>query len=272
VSCSSTRLRDRFRGPSLWLLLIALALVVAGLGQAFEWLGRAAHVSELTEADFTAARHAMVADLQGRGLASEDVLQAMDEVPRHEFVSARYLSEAYEDHPIPVGEGQEMLQPYTVALQVQLGQQISQPYVVALMTELLDLKPGDKVLEIGTGTGYHAAVLAEIADSVYTIEINPLLGDPARERLERLGYGRIHTRIGDGYYGWPGEEPFDAIVVTTAPDHVPQPLIAQLRDGGGLVIPVGPPGDYQTLWRIEKRGDQLITKNAGPILTIPMTR
>jgi protein-L-isoaspartate(D-aspartate) O-methyltransferase len=192
--------------------------------------------------------------MRRRGLKDERVLKVMEKVPRHEFVLPQYLSEAYADHPLPIG----------------YGQTISQPYIVALMTELLQLEPHDKVLEIGTGSGYQAAVLAELVDEVWTIEIIPELAQSAAERLQRLGYTNIHIRTADGYYGWPEEQPFDAIIVTAAPDHIPQPLLAQLADGGGMVVPVGPPGGYQTLWQLIKTGDEVKAVNMGGVAFVPL--
>ncbi|RME83970.1 MAG: protein-L-isoaspartate(D-aspartate) O-methyltransferase [Caldilineae bacterium] len=192
--------------------------------------------------------------MRRRGLKDERVLAVMAKVPRHEFVLPRYLDQAYDDHPLPIG----------------YGQTISQPYIVALMTELLQLQPGDKVLEIGTGSGYQAAVLAELVGEVWTIEIIPELSQQAAERFRRLGYDKIHTRVADGYYGWPEEAPFDAIIVTAAPDHIPQPLVDQLADGGRLVLPVGPPGGYQTLWQLIKEGDEIKAFNLGGVRFVPM--
>jgi protein-L-isoaspartate(D-aspartate) O-methyltransferase len=193
--------------------------------------------------------------LRGRGIKDEAVLAAMAKVPRHEFVPPDYQEYAYADHPLPIG----------------YGQTISQPYIVALMTELLELKRGDKVLEIGTGSGYQAAVLAELTDEVYTVEIIPELAASAAERLKRLGYDNVHVKNADGYYGWKEHAPYDAIIVTAAPDHVPQPLIQQLKDGGRLVIPVGPPGGYQTLWQIRKKGDEIESRNVTGVIFVPLT-
>ncbi len=190
-----------------------------------------------------------------RGVKNPDVLRAMRTVPRHLFVPEQYRDQAYADHPLPIG----------------YGQTISQPYIVAWMTELLELKPGDKVLEIGTGSGYQAAVLAALGYvEVYSIEIIPELATQAAERLRRLGY-RVHVRQGDGYYGWPEAAPFDAIIVTAAPDHLPQPLVQQLKDGGRLVIPIGPPGGYQTLWKFVKEGGELKAYNMGGVIFVPLT-
>ena len=164
--------------------------------------------------------------IEARGVSSPGVLEAMRKVPRHRFVPKEYLDQAYEDHPLPIG----------------YGQTISQPYIVAWMTELLDLQPGEKVLEIGTGSGYQAAVLAELEDiEVYSIEIVPELAESAMQRLKDLGYAGIRLKQGDGYYGWPEYAPFDAIIVTAAPDHLPSPLVKQLEQGGRIVIPIGSP-------------------------------
>jgi protein-L-isoaspartate(D-aspartate) O-methyltransferase len=195
--------------------------------------------------------------IERRGITDKDVLDAMRTVPRHLFVSESERDYAYGDYPLPIG----------------YGQTISQPYIVALMTELLELKEGDKVLEIGTGSGYQAAVLAEISGiEVYTIEIIPQLAESAQQHLESLGYTQVHSKQGDGYYGWPEHSPFDAIIVTAAPDHVPQPLADQLAEGGRMVIPVGPPGGYQTLWKFVKQPDgELRAFNMGGVAFVPFT-
>jgi protein-L-isoaspartate(D-aspartate) O-methyltransferase len=193
--------------------------------------------------------------IRGRGVSDQDVLAAMERVPRHEFVPLQHRNQAYADYPLPIG----------------YGQTISQPYIVALMTELLDLKSTDRVLEVGTGSGYQAAILAEIVAEVYTVEIIGPLALDARERLERLGYDNVHVLSGDGYFGWPEHAPYDAIVVTAAPDHVPSTLVQQLKHGGHLVVPVGPPGGYQNLWRITKTGDEIRKKNVTGVLFVPLT-
>jgi protein-L-isoaspartate(D-aspartate) O-methyltransferase len=190
-----------------------------------------------------------------RGVSDPAVLTAMRAVQRHLFVPADYLDQAYADHPLPIG----------------YGQTISQPYIVALMTELLKLEPGDRVLEIGTGSGYQAAVLAEIVDEVYTIEIVPELAESAAARLAALGYTDVQVTQGDGYFGWEAYAPYDAIIVTAAPDHLPQPLVGQLKDGGYIVIPIGPVGGFQSLWRFTKTDDQLSAENLLDVRFVPLT-
>ena len=194
--------------------------------------------------------------IEARGVEDLDVLHAMRTVPRHHFVPDDYQERAYADRPLPIG----------------YGQTISQPYVVAWMTELLELEPGDRVLEIGTGSGYQAAVLAELPEvEIYTIEIVPELAEQAQQRLERLGYTEIHAKQGDGYYGWPEHAPFDAIVVTAAPDHLPQPLVEQLAKNGRLVIPIGPRGSYQSLWQFVQTPGGLEARNLGGVSFVPFT-
>ena len=210
------------------------------------------------DADFAQQRERMVIEtIERRGITEENVLQAMRAIPRHVFVSENQRDHAYGDYPLPIG----------------YGQTISQPYIVALMTELLELSEGDKVLEIGTGSGYQAAILAEIPGVVvYTIEIIPELAESARERLESLNYTQVHCKQGDGYYGWPEHSPFDAIIVTAAPDHVPQLLVEQLANGGRMVVPIGRPGGYQTLWKFVKGPDgELQAFNMGGVAFVPFT-
>jgi protein-L-isoaspartate(D-aspartate) O-methyltransferase len=198
----------------------------------------------------------MVADqIRARGVSDPEVLHAMETVPRHQFVLPDHRDAAYEDHPLPIG----------------FGQTISQPYIVAVMTELAQVKRGDRVLEIGTGSGYQAAILGVLTDQVYSIEIIPALAASAEERLKRLGYSVV-VKNADGYNGWEEHAPFDAILVTAAPDHIPPPLTAQLKDGGRMVIPVGPPGGYQTLWRVIKRGGQVTSENIMGVIFVPLTR
>ena len=195
----------------------------------------------------------VVSQIAGRDVTAPDVLDAMNTVPRHEFVPQDYLDQAYEDHPLPIG----------------YGQTISQPYIVALMTEKLKVKRGDKVLEIGTGSGYQAAVLAHLGVEVYSVEIISELARAADERLKRLRYA-VQVKPGDGYFGWEEHAPYDAIIVTAAPDHVPQPLVKQLKDGGRLVIPMGPQGSWQTLWQFTRQGDDLQAVNLGGVAFVPL--
>ncbi len=202
------------------------------------------------------AREKMVNLIKSRGIKDERVISAMLKVPRHLFVDKNQWRSAYDDRPLPIG----------------YGQTISQPYIVALMTESLEIKMGEKVLEIGTGSGYQAAILAELTDKVYSVEIIEELGRRADRVLKNLGY-KVKIKIGDGYNGWEEYAPFDAIIVTCAPDHVPPPLIQQLKIGGRMVIPVGPTGLYQTLWLIKKeKEDKLIYKNLGDVLFVPLIR
>ena len=189
-----------------------------------------------------------------RGVRDPRVLAAMRKVPRHRFVDDAQRAEAYEDHPLPIPGNQT----------------ISQPYIVALMTELLELKPDSRALEIGTGSGYQSAVLAELAKEVYTIEIVPELARLARTRLRELGYDNVTVREGDGYRGWPEHAPFDAIIVTAAPERIPQPLLDQLAPGGIMVIPVG--GFFQELKVFRKSADGRVTeKDILPVRFVPMT-
>jgi protein-L-isoaspartate(D-aspartate) O-methyltransferase len=184
------------------------------------------------------------------------VIQAMVTVPRHEFVPALQKRWAYLNRPLPIGHGQT----------------ISQPYIVAVMTDLLKLTPKSKVLEVGTGSGYQAAILAELADKVFTIEIITPLGEQATERLSRLGYDNVQVRIGDGYYGWPEEAPFDAIIVTAAASHVPPPLIRQLKVGGVMVIPVGSPFMTQELLLVRKKEEEKTRiRQLLPVRFVPLT-
>jgi protein-L-isoaspartate(D-aspartate) O-methyltransferase len=189
-------------------------------------------------------------------ISDSGVLEAMRQVPRHLFVPWSLKRLAHEDHPLPIGHGQT----------------ISQPYIVALMSEALQMKPNAKVLEIGTGSGYQAAVLSELTPQVFTMEIIAPLGNDARERLQKLGYHTVKVKIGDGYFGWPEEAPFDGIIVTCAAGHIPPPLIAQLRQGGRMVIPVGGVYQVQRLMVVTKeRGGRVRTKELLPVRFVPMT-
>lgn len=205
---------------------------------------------------YAEAREAMVTDqIEARGVSDPLVLAVMRRLPRHRFVPEEYLRQAYADHPLPIG----------------YGQTISQPYIVALMTEALRVRPGQRVLEIGTGSGYQAAVLGEMGLEVYTVEIIPELTQQAARRLADMGYANIHVQQADGYYGWSEHAPYDAIIVTAAPDHLPQPLVQQLKEGGRLVIPIGPQGAVQTLWLFEKQGGELLATNLGAVRFVPLT-
>ncbi|MGE0639898.1 MAG: protein-L-isoaspartate(D-aspartate) O-methyltransferase [Thermoanaerobaculia bacterium] len=207
------------------------------------------------DSDPTAARRREMVETQirARGIDDARVLRAMSEVPRHRFVPPAVEAQAYEDYPLPIGAQQT----------------ISQPYIVALMTSLLELEGGEKVLEIGTGSGYQAAVLARVAGEVYTIEILQPLAESARRTITDLGYSNVQFRVGDGYAGWPEAAPFDAIVVTAAPEKVPQPLLDQLRVGGRLVIPVG--SFFQNLMVYTKTASGFEKKNVIPVRFVPMT-
>jgi protein-L-isoaspartate(D-aspartate) O-methyltransferase len=212
-------------------------------------------VSELNpKGDFKTMRERMVeTQIRARGVKDPRVLAAMLRVERHLFVPKDLQPSAYLDQPLPIGEGQT----------------ISQPYIVALMTELLDLKGEEKVLEVGTGSGYQAAILAELAKEVYTIEIIEKLASSSEKLLRELGYQNVKVKAGDGYLGWPEKAPFDGIIVTCAPDHIPKPLLDQLKEGGRMVIPVG---EYtQELKKIIKHSDKIETTNVIPVIFVPMT-
>jgi protein-L-isoaspartate(D-aspartate) O-methyltransferase len=194
--------------------------------------------------------------ISGRGVVNSDVLKAMREVPRHLFVPAEYQKEAYEDYPLPIG----------------YDQTISQPYIVAYMTEAVRPAKNKKVLEIGTGSGYQAAVIAEIVDSVYTIEIVPELAAEARSRLKNMGYNNIICKPGDGYVGWPEHAPFDIIIVTAAADEIPKPLTDQLAENGRLIIPVGKSYSIQELILVIKKNGKLEKKDLAPVRFVPLRR
>jgi protein-L-isoaspartate(D-aspartate) O-methyltransferase len=223
--------------------LILVAIAAAGCGQ-----------TAAPASDFAAERQRMVQrQLMPRGINDGRVLAAMEKVPREEFVPPDSRAASYEDGPLPIG----------------YGQTISQPYIVAFMTEELRPKPSDRVLEIGTGSGYQAAILAELVKEVYTVEIVEPLAKNAEATLQRLGYKNVQVKVGDGYRGWPEYAPFDAITVTCAPDHVPQQLTDQLKDGGRMIIPVG--GRFaQELYLLEKRNGQLKESAVLPVRFVPM--
>ncbi len=224
------------------------------------WLPAATTLA--AEPDYAARRAALVNEIRQyarydrAGGLDERVLQALGRVERHRFVPAGARSEAYANHPLPIGHGQT----------------ISQPYIVALMTDLLQLSPGDTVLEIGTGSGYQAAVLAELGARTWSIEIVEPLAREAAQRLEDLGYDTVETRVGDGYFGWPEHAPFDAIIVTAAASHVPPPLIEQLRPGGRMVIPVGGRFVTQFLLLVEKDDDgEVRSQQITAVRFVPLT-
>lgn len=199
------------------------------------------------------ARKDMVqSQLVVRGISDDGVINAMLKVERHKFVPKSLEKLAYGDYPLPIGEQQT----------------ISQPYIVALMTEELGLRASDRVLEIGTGSGYQAAVLALLVEEVYTIEIIQSLADSAAERLKRLGFDNVNVRCGDGFLGWPEASPFDAIIITCAPSEVPQPLVEQLGEGGRLIVPLGE--DFQVLTLYEKRNDEMQKTEIAPVMFVPM--
>jgi len=233
------------------LLVIGLTLAPGAPAQDARAGARARMVAEI------AAMARETGGETGRPKFGDAVMAAMGKVPRHRFVPFLQEAFAYENRPLPIGDGQT----------------ISQPYIVALMTDLVDAKSSDTVLEVGTGSGYQAAVLAEIVAKVYTIEIVEALGRRAATLLGELGYRNVEARIGDGYGGWPAAAPFDVIVVTAAPAEVPQPLIDQLKPGGRMVIPVGGSVDVQQLLLVEKRADgSATTKRTLPVRFVPLTR
>jgi protein-L-isoaspartate(D-aspartate) O-methyltransferase len=214
-------------------------------------------LSTLVRADdaYTFARKRMIEqDIRGRGVKDSMVLEVMGAIPRHSFVDASYRDRAYEDHPLPIGEGQT----------------ISQPYVVALMTEALRLRSTDRVLEIGTGSGYQAAVLAKIVKEVYTIEIRKPLVIKAEKTLAELGCQNVRVKFADGYFGWEEHAPFDAIIITAAANHIPPPLIKQIKEGGRLIVPLGSTVYYQTLTLATKRKGELEVEQLSPVAFVPM--
>lgn len=231
-----------------------MALVAAAIGVV---LGAGLHASEATDDPHQKERDRMVArTIEARGVRDPAVLAAMRSVPRGRFVPDNLQRSAHDDAPLPIGHGQT----------------ISQPYIVAYMTELVAPGPGDKVLEIGSGSGYQAAVLAQMAGRVFTIEIVPELAARSARVLADLGYANVTVREGDGYFGWPEEAPFDAIVVTAASERIPPPLIEQLRDGGRMIIPVGPPMGTQYLVLVTKSDGAVRTKTLIPVRFVPFTR
>lgn len=235
----------------LRLVFVAFVTLPAPLSAADEYVTERLHLIQLIEQDVKATS----AYLKKEALDPR-VLEVMATVPRHEFVPDELKSYAYRNTPLPIGHGQT----------------ISQPYIVAIMTDLLAVKPDSKVLEIGTGSGYQVAIMAELVNQVFSIEIIKPLGELAADRLKRLGYDKIKTKIGDGYYGWEEHAPFDAIIVTAAASHVPPPLIKQLKIGGRMIIPVGSQFMAQELLLIEKEeGGKIITRQILPVRFVPLT-
>lgn len=239
--------------PFVAVVVLLLALIFFGI---FRDLPGLWSQKTVTEEDLLEARRHMVdQDLKARGIRDRRVLEAMAAVPRHLFVSKKYWASAYKDHPLPI----------------EYGQTISQPYIVALMTELLELKGEEKVLEVGTGSGYQAAVLSLLAKEVYTVEILPGLAETARQTLEQLGYTNVQVKLGDGYYGWEEKRPFDGIVITASSPEIPALLWEQLREGGRLVMPQGDQRETQRLIRIRKVGGKPQIEDITGVLFVPMT-
>ena len=237
------------------LLIIIIALISVGCVEEVNNTNQKQLVStDTATSPYYAERKKMVEDqMIARGIHEKNIINAFLKVKRHLFVPEKYRSRAYGDHPLPIGEGQT----------------ISQPYIVAFMTQVLDLKRTDKVLEIGTGSGYQAAILGELSDNVYTIEINEPLGKRAKQLLKALGYSNVKVKIGDGYKGWEEHAPFDAIIVTAAPTHVPEPLKEQLKEGGRMIIPVGEFYNQKLLY-IQKINNELKQQSEFPVRFVPM--
>ncbi|UCH63805.1 MAG: protein-L-isoaspartate(D-aspartate) O-methyltransferase [Fidelibacterota bacterium] len=232
--------------------IVLLALIVWPAS----WKSEAAPIRPPEQEEFARQRDAMVTrQIARRGVDDPGVLAAMRAIPRHRFVPTDEVRRAYNDSPLPIG----------------YGQTISQPFIVAYMCQMARLDSTSRVLEVGTGSGYHASVMAQIADTVYTMEIVPQLADRARKTIASLRYNNIVTRMADGYYGWPDAAPFDAIVVTAAPEHIPPPLVQQLAEGGRMVIPVGHPFLTQYLVLVEKRDGRVRSQQLMPVRFVPFT-
>ena len=232
----------KFRG-----LIAALAATLIG--------GFEAKLAVAEDADIRSREGMVKNQLMAGGITSPEVLKAMSDVPRHEFVPAAMRPFAYVNGPLPIGHGQT----------------ISQPFIVAYMTQALELTSEDRVLEIGTGSGYQAAILGKLCQEVYTIEIVPELAESSRQLLARLGFENVHVKAGDGYLGWPEKAPFDKIIVTCAPDHVPESLVNQLKEGGRLIIPLGEEGTVQQLVLLRKREGKILRENKLDVRFVPMT-
>lgn len=247
-------IKNRSSWSGAWILLVLLIFTLTACAQPVV----APEITPLPveeDPEFTQARHNLAQHaVRVHNLEDETVIEALASVPRHRFVSPDLVDRAYNDTPLPIG----------------YGQTISQPSLVAWMTEILELEPGDRVLEIGTGSGYQAAILGEMGYvEVYSIEIVPELHERSRDILIELGYTDVQVKQGDGYFGWPEYAPFDAILVTAAPDHLPAPLAEQLAKGGVMVIPIGPQGWYQTLWKFVKVEGELTAYNMGAVRFVP---
>ena len=237
--------------PTVCGMVAALALTLTGAAAADDFAAARRRMAE----DISALVRETSSDI-GRKAFDARVMAVMGQVPRHEFVPAGQVPNAYQNRPLPIGHGQT----------------ISQPYIVALMTDLARVEPGHKVLEVGTGSGYQAAVMAHLATAVYTIEIVEPLGLQATDRLRKLGYANVHVRLGDGYHGWEEHAPYDAILVTAAASHIPPPLVRQLKPGGRMVIPVGAAFMVQQLMLVEKKLDGSIsTRQTLPVSFVPLT-
>lgn len=242
-STSNWTVRNLFMGTPLYVCMksiLGIVIVLLILGASNEYAER---------------RQEMVEKILSRGVTDPETIDALSSVPRHLFVPEDLRSQAYFDYALPIG----------------YGQTISQPYVVALMTASLELEPGHTVLEVGTGSGYQAAVLAEIAEQVYTIEIIAELAEKAEKTLKETGYTNVVVKNADGYFGWEEYQPYDAIIITAAVDHIPPPLLAQLKEGGKLVLPLGNPLYYQTLTLVKKKDNELFTKHITDVRFVPMT-
>lgn len=229
--------------------LTLIMLICAGLGAALP-------APAFSDTFAEKRRHMVVSQLKGRDITDPKTLRAMSTVPRHLFVPAYLRQQAYIDGPLPIGHGQT----------------ISQPYIVAYMTAILQIKPQQRVLEIGTGSGYQAAVLAELTDQVYTMEIIPELAVGAARRLQQAGYDSVTVRQGDGYHGWPDAAPFDAIMVTAAAEFIPPPLLQQLKEGGRMIIPVGSPFYVQHLMLVNKEEGKITSRSLMPVRFVPFRR
>ena len=236
----------------LFIIAVLIIFILISNGRNIE---EKKEISEETDKYAQLRKDMVEQQLKTRDINDEKVLDVMGKVERHKFVPKLLMNDAYEDHPLPIGHGQT----------------ISQPYIVALMTQSLEVNKDDKVLEIGTGSGYQAAVLAELVKEVYTIEIIEELSQTAEERLNNLGYENIKVKNADGYFGWEENAPYDAVIVTAAANHIPPPLLEQLKDGGKLIIPLGSTLTFQTLTLVTKKGDDLETEFITGVRFVPLT-